>query len=219
MSFGAVRLAVYWEGERGGPAYLERAGDFWLAWSLAPSGRVVRKISVRAPNIAGPVRLCFGLVQVGYGTFSNRGILPICEDMVLTGGNRRPHEFLAVEWRGGYGPTELAEGSEASYRVGVRNLTKAWSGTVSVSYHWVRLDGLNGKYEGIRSPLPRGWEGERPVWIEARVLASVPPGLYGLLFDVVQEGSAWASNEGSAPMMVTVRVTPHERRPVRNDRY
>jgi hypothetical protein len=166
---------------------------------------VERSIFVTAPNVAGPLQLCLELVQTGYGLFSERGLAPKCADVTTSGASLRRGKQFAVEWTGGSGPQSLSSGSEGLYRVGARNIgERPWS-SAFVAYHWVQFDGHNGRYEGVRTPLPGPGKVEEPVWVAAKVIADIPPGTYGLQFDLVND-VAWASNEGSPPMVVLVRV-------------
>lgn len=215
MGIGAVRLAGYWTGRPDGPAYTWPLGDWWLSTWMPPGRSVERSISITAPNVAGPLQLCLELVQTGYGLFSERGRRPLCVDVTAADGPVRKGKRFAVEWTGGSGPQTLPSGSEGLYRVGARNIgERPWS-SAFVAYHWVQFDGHNGNYEGVRTPMPGSVEPGKPVWVDARVIADIPPGTYGLQFDLVND-VAWASNEGSPPMMVLVRVVgSNERTPSR----
>ncbi len=208
--FGAIRIAGSWQGTPDGVAYSFPLGDWWLSSSLPPGATVERSLFVTAPNVSGTLRLCLDLVQIGDGLLSRRGVPPLCRAVTIREGARRGASPFAVEWAGGLGPRRMVSGTEANYRVGVRNLSdRRWGPSVSVSYHWTRYDGHDAVYDGLRTPVrdePRDRDG--PAWVDARVRANVPPGLYALQFDLVDEGKAWASDAGSPAMMLLVTVLP-----------
>jgi hypothetical protein len=204
---GAVRLAGSWRGVPEGAPYSTPLGDWWLGMSLLAGESLERTVAVTAPNVSGAFQLCLELVQIGHGAFSDRGTPPLCRDVTISEGTRRPSSPLAVEWAGGFGPDRIVTGEEAVYRVRARNLSdRSWGPSVFVSYHWTRYDGPGGLFDGRRTPLPPNRAGEHPVWVDARVRANVPPGLYALHIDLVEEGRAWASDAGSPAMMLLVRI-------------
>jgi hypothetical protein len=209
---GAVRIASYWEGVPGGPPYSAAGSDSWLALALSPGNSTTRHFSVAAPNVAGRFRLCAELSQrglSGFDHFSERGVPPLCADVRVHEGRLRPDAEHAAEWSGGDGPRQVKAGGEARYRVGIRNLTRSpLSETLSVSYHWNQTDGLNALFEGARTSIPQRSGAGEPIWVDARVLANVPPGNYHLEFDLVEEDVSWFSHEGSPPLVLAVRVVP-----------
>lgn len=205
MGFGAVRLNAFWRSAADGPRHAFPPSDFWFAAHLGPGESTTRRVLIRAPNASGRFQLCVGLSQVFLGAFSGRGVPPLCSETEVHLGALASRGEDAVEWGGGSGPAELAEGESGTYHVSVRNLSeREWPDTVRVSYHWRQSDGPHTLFDGQRTPLPQRVAAGKTVWVDAAVLAEVPPGTYDLEFDLVTD--TWFSWIGSPPLVVEVRV-------------
>jgi 4-amino-4-deoxy-L-arabinose transferase-like glycosyltransferase len=107
------------------------------------------------------------------------------------------------------GPERLATGSVARFRVTLRNnLKRPLSTNVSLSYHWLREDGSVVLWDGERA-APIHWPvaGAQSV-VEIGVRANVPPGSYGLAFDLVDEGIVWLGAGGPRVRRIVVEPGP-----------
>lgn len=209
FGIGAVRVAAYWTGTDGGPPYRSPLLDSWLSLSLAPGSSTAASVLTRAPNVTDRMRLCVELLQLGFGPFSERGVAPLSREIRIQEAAGKTRAERAVEWSGVEGPRELRSGVEALYRVGFRNPSAAaWPRALAVAYHWRRVDGPEVVWDGERTQIPETASKGEALWLDTRVLASVPPGSYELAFDVVEEGVTWFSHEGSPPMVLAIRVGP-----------
>jgi hypothetical protein len=116
-------------------------------------------------------------------------------------------------WYGAaYEPLEtslrLAPLAETRTAVRVTNLGQhTWTrvGAFHLSHHWYTAQGLVTR-DGARTPLPRDVAPRETVLVDAVVVAPALPGEYTLLWDMVQEHTAWFSGQGVAPARVSVKV-------------
>jgi hypothetical protein len=93
-------------------------------------------------------------------------------------------------------------------RVALENAgAAAWRG-LNVSYHWLDERGNPIVWDGLRTEVAAA-PGER-VEAELRVRAPIPPGVYRLAFDLVDEGRFWLAELGNYAPEFAVDVTPRD---------
>jgi hypothetical protein len=98
-------------------------------------------------------------------------------------------------------------------RVEVENAGSiAWRDGIHVSYHWLDDRGNPIVWDGLRTPAPTLAPGARTT-VEASVRAPIPPGRYGLAFDLVAENRAWLSELGSRTLQLELDVAPRQGEP------
>ena len=78
---------------------------------------------------------------------------------------------------------------------------------VFLSYHWYDLkSGEIVIYDGIRSKLPESVKPKKEVIVETKIIAPSKPGDYLLMYDLVDEGVTWFTEEGVVPLIKPVKV-------------
>jgi len=78
---------------------------------------------------------------------------------------------------------------------------------VFLSYHWYDLKSDKVFiYDGIRTKLPESVKPNKELVLEARIIAPSEPGDYLLIYDLIDEGVTWFSEEGVVPLVKSVRV-------------
>lgn len=78
---------------------------------------------------------------------------------------------------------------------------------VFLSYHWYDLkSGEIVIYDGIRSKLSESVKPKKEVTVETKIIAPSKPGDYLLMYDLIDEGVAWFSEEGVVPLIKPVKV-------------
>jgi len=118
---------------------------------------------------------------------------------------------LAVRWH------DWALGSIHAGAVSIATLeienagTVAWTPEVRLAYHWLDERGNPLVWDGERSDVPLLAPRER-ARVEARVRGPIPPGRYGLSFDLVAELRAWFSELGGDDLRTVVDVAPRDDR-------
>jgi|SRR5579884_206051 len=114
---------------------------------------------------------------------------------------------LAVRWHG-WSLGDVHAGSLATARVELENAgTVRWRSGIFLSYHWLDERGNPLVWDGVRTHVPHLEPGERAA-VEAPVRAPIPPGRYGLAFDLVAEFRAWFSELGGDELQTSVEVLP-----------
>jgi len=112
-----------------------------------------------------------------------------------------------VTWLGIEGPHRMPSGETAQYRVRVRNdASEKWSPQMNISYRWVRRDGTVAVFDGLRTRVERPPAPGETLTAEVTVEANLPAGRYVLMIDVVEEGVAWFSDLGVAPLKYDVEI-------------
>jgi O-antigen biosynthesis protein len=96
-------------------------------------------------------------------------------------------------------------------RVVVRNIGAAtWPNQgkhpVNLSYHWFDPQGRTVDFEGLRALLPMSLRPGEAVELELQVEPPPSAGAYLLALDMVEEGVAWFSLQGVAPLTVPIEV-------------
>ena len=78
---------------------------------------------------------------------------------------------------------------------------------VFLSYHWYDLkSGEIVIYDGIRSKLPKSVKPKKEVTVETKIISPQKPGDYLLIYDLVDEGVTWFSEEEVVPLIKPVKV-------------
>ena len=78
---------------------------------------------------------------------------------------------------------------------------------VFLSYHWYDIDsGEVVIYDGIRSKLPKSVKPKKEVNVETKIISPPKPGNYILVYDLIDEGVEWFSEEGVVPLIKPVKV-------------
>jgi hypothetical protein len=107
----------------------------------------------------------------------------------------------------------LRAGALATALVEVENAgTATWRSAgeegIRLSYHWLDDRGNPIVWDGIRSSFERPVEPGEVVRVGIRVRAVMPPGIYGLALDLVDEGRLWLSELGNEPLVARCEVAP-----------
>jgi hypothetical protein len=110
-------------------------------------------------------------------------------------------------------PATIETGTVVQGRLTLENRSwRTWASAepapVLASYHWWRPDQVELERDGLRSPLPKPVAPGETVTLAFRVRAPERPGRYLLAVDVVEEGVAWFSDAGVAPLTMRVTVRP-----------
>lgn len=101
---------------------------------------------------------------------------------------------------------------EYNINLGLKNLgTVEWPNEsispVFLSYHWYDIDsGEVVIYDGIRSKLPKSVKQNKEVNVETKILTPSEPGNYLLMYDLIDEGVAWFSEEKVVPLIKPVKI-------------
>ena len=122
---------------------------------------------------------------------------------------------LAVRWHD-WTLEDVHAGAVSRARVEVENAgTVTWSSEIRLGYHWLDDRGNPLVWDGERTDVPHLAPGERAE-VEARVRGPIPPGRYGVAFDLVAELRAWFSELGGEELRTVVDVAPRDE-PTRAD--
>lgn len=105
------------------------------------------------------------------------------------------------------------EGEAVEVPLRIKNAGRAaWSSLdtppVFLSYHLLDGKGRTLRWDNPRIPLPRPVKPGETLSLLARVKSPLEQGRYRLEFDMVREGAAWFSSEGSKTLPVDLGVTP-----------
>src|SRR5437588_935699 len=114
---------------------------------------------------------------------------------------------LAVRWHD-WTLDVVRAGAVSIARVELENAgTVGWNDEIRLAYHWLDDRGNPLFWDGERTPLPHLAPGELTE-VRARVRGPIPPGRYGLAFDLVAEHRAWFSELGGEELRTMVEVAP-----------
>jgi SAM-dependent methyltransferase len=116
--------------------------------------------------------------------------------------------YVAVEL-----PATIEAGTVVHGRLTLENRSwRTWASVepapIQASYHWWRTDQVELARDGLRSPLPKPVAPGETVTLAFRVRAPERPGRYRLAVDLVEEGVAWFSDAGVAPLTLRLTVRP-----------
>lgn len=117
-----------------------------------------------------------------------------------------PSGPLAVRWLA-CSVGEVRAGTLGAARVELENAgLAAWRDRVNASYHWLDERGNPIVWDGLRTPveLPPGGRTE----LDLRLRGPIPPGVYRLAFDLVDEGRLWFAEVGNHAPELEVEVLP-----------
>jgi hypothetical protein len=126
-----------------------------------------------------------------------------------------PPEAFSARLTLGAPPAAVAPGARFTVGLAVENRSPvAWprtgwtsrGRTLSASYHWRTTSGVLAVHDGVRTPLRRALAPGESARILLAVDAPAQAGDYVLEADLVQEGTAWFSDHGSAVARAAVRV-------------
>jgi hypothetical protein len=117
---------------------------------------------------------------------------------------------LAVRWLARDAPPTRA-GARHTYRLRLENAGLSPWQDVKLAYHWLDDRGNAIVWDGLRSDLPRLEPGES-IAVDAPVRGPIPPGRYGLAFDLVLEHRYWFEELGNTPLRLDVSVGPRVER-------
>lgn len=118
---------------------------------------------------------------------------------------------LAVRWLA-HGVGVVKAGGLHHFPVAFENAGSAPWRDVKLSYHWLDPLGNPVVWDGLRTDLPVVEPGGQ-LEVEAAVRGPIPPGTYGLAFDLVLEHRYWLREIGNESLEVEARVRPRiERR-------
>lgn len=110
-----------------------------------------------------------------------------------------------------HGPLDLPPGATARFSLRVTNLSAlpwrdAAGRILNVGNHWLDAAGVIAQQDDVRVKLPTPLAPGAVATIDMTVTSPITPGLYGLQFDVVQEGVAWFAACGSEAGQVWLHV-------------
>lgn len=103
----------------------------------------------------------------------------------------------------------IAAGTTLTVPIGVTNTgTVGWpaNSDVKLSYHWYQGN-TPISIGGLRTPLPQSLVPGQNITVDAQLQAPPVPGSYTLRWDMIREGDAWFSLQGSATGNQLVEVT------------
>jgi hypothetical protein len=116
---------------------------------------------------------------------------------------------LAVRWHD-WALEDVHAGAVSIARVELENAgTVRWNREIRLAYHWLDDRGNPLVWDGERTPVPHLAPGERAE-VRAHVRGPIPPGRYGLAFDLVAEFRAWFSELGGAELRTVVDVAARD---------
>jgi hypothetical protein len=105
---------------------------------------------------------------------------------------------------------DVRAGAMSAARVELENAgTVTWNREIRLGYHWLDERGNALVWDGERTDVPLLAPGERAE-VRARVRGPIPPGRYGLAFDLVAELRAWFSELGGEELRAVVDVAPRD---------
>ncbi len=182
-----------------------------LPQDVPPGGRVkLTEVQTVAPDRPGNYVLVWDLVEEGITWFEDQDSPPLEKRIEVT---PPPYgvEWLAptmTDW-----PARVAPGQALKLRFRLRNTgAKTWTAfglrPVHLAYHWFTPGGqLAGDWNTFRASLPHDvGPGQEVVLPEVVIRAPSTSGDYMLRCDLVEEGVAWFSREGAAPLEVSIQV-------------
>ncbi len=166
-------------------------------------------VQVKAPSAAGAYCLQYDLVKEGVTWFSSQSASVLAENVTVS----VPQN--GVTWGGTNAPSSMAAGSTQSVNVTFTNAgSAAWTAgganPVHLSYHWRNgacPGATSAVWDGIRTSLAANVApGATVTNLAAQVKAPAAAGAYCLQFDLVKEGVAWFSTQGSPALSRTITV-------------
>ncbi len=210
-----VHLGYRWRTPTGEEVLVRESLRYELPQDV-PSGGQVKLTGVQtvAPEKPGNYVLVWDLVEEGITWFEDRDSPPLEKEIEVT---PPPYgvEWLAptmIDW-----PERVAPGQTLKLRFRLRNSgAKTWEAfglrPVHLAYHWFTPGGnLAGDWNTFRSSLPHDVEpGQEAILPEVVIRAPSTSGDYVLRCDLVEEGVAWFSKEGAAPLEVGIQVLEKE---------
>jgi hypothetical protein len=120
---------------------------------------------------------------------------------------------VSVDFKAAYavGTVPFTAGQTATVPVTITNTGKGVFPTtssypVNLGFHWYTSAGQPAVWDGTRTKLPADLQPGQSVTVNASVAAPSQGGLYGLRFDLVQEGVGWFSTKGVPPTNLSVNV-------------
>jgi hypothetical protein len=186
--FDATGRAVVWDGIRTPLAGI-RAGE--LRDVVA---------SVGGASAAGSYTLRWDVVKEGVAWFSGQGVqMPsaVVGVVVPSYGALYTPQVPAIA---------AAAGTGVTIPIAIMNTGSAtWdpAAQFALAYHITNASGTV-QWNGARTPLPAPVAPGQTVMINAQVTAPVQPGVYGVQFDLVQEGVTWFSGQSVPVAGVTL---------------
>jgi N-acetylmuramoyl-L-alanine amidase-like protein len=194
-----VNLSYHW---------YDAAGNV-VAWdglrtSLAGTARTqiaAINAQIAVPSTPGTYKLRYDIVQEGVTWFSGQGMqTPVKQVSVVV---------PALSALYSVPPTVSgALNSMVTVPITITNSgTTTWQpGAFNVAYHLFTQSGAIFVWDGVRTALPAAVAPGQPVTLNAIVKIPASPGAYVLRFDIVQEGVAWFSGQGSPMGSTTLQA-------------
>jgi hypothetical protein len=180
-----------------------------LPHDVAPGEEVqIAEARLYTPEMAGTYLLRWDLVKEGQFWFADQHAVTWQRQVAIESQPRRVLWIAPSTW-----PKRMAAGEirELTFRVrnnGSRTWAAAGKNPVHLAYNWFTPDGkLAGEWETFRAGLPLNVGPGQQVTITP-VYLKIPStmGNYVLRWDMVEEGVAWFSKDGSPPLEVNVKV-------------
>ena len=197
-----VHLGYHWA-DAGGTIVLWDGLRSSLAADVAPGASQTLQAQIQFPAAAGTYRLRWDLVQEGVAWFSSQNV-PTYDQTVTVGASAVQSYAASVDASGI--PTAMATRMTTTVAVQVTNGSAAtWGTNVNLSYHWLDAAGAAVVWDGARTSVAGLGAGQTTTAF-ARIVGPTNPGAYTLRFDLVQEGVAWFSGNGTAFPSVAERV-------------
>ncbi len=205
-----VRLGYRWFQLDGQTEVLVKEGfRTALPRDVAPGEEVhITDAKLYTPEMAGTYLLRWDLVKEGQFWFSDQRATPWQEQVVIESQPRRVLWIAPTTW-----PQKMVAGETRELTFRLRNNgSRAWAAAghnpVHLAYNWFTPDGhLAGDWDTFRASLPLNVNAGQQVTVTP-VYLKVPSttGDYILRWDLVEEGVAWFSKEGSPPLEVSIAV-------------
>ncbi|MDQ7030716.1 MAG: N-acetylmuramoyl-L-alanine amidase [Ardenticatenia bacterium] len=213
---GVVRLGYHWRTPDGQPV------DGWadvrtpLPRDVLPGQQVtLDSVQVAAPPQPGQYRLELNLVKEGVTWFDapldGAGRLMVTVEAPAPA--EAPEAQYRVEYRAHTVPSQMRAGQAYEVTITLRNTgtrpwRSRWPSPVHVAHHWIASDGhVAGWWDAFRTALPEDVAPGETVRVEGIVLrAPEQGGDYVVRWDLVEEGQAWFSDQGSPALEVPVTV-------------
>ncbi|MBC7233440.1 MAG: hypothetical protein H5T68_09415 [Chloroflexi bacterium] len=201
-----VRLSYHWLDSTGKTVIWDGLRTA-LPYDLRPGQQVELSARCKAPSAPGTYTLVWDMVEEGITWFEWRGS-PLLSLQV----NVQPRTYR-VTWLSFSMPvTMMPNETVTNTTITIRNdsnWTWPYTGTnrVRLSYHWLDSTGKTVSWDGLRTALPYDLRPGQQIELSARCKAPNTPGIYTLVWDMVEEGITWFEWRGSPILSVRIDVT------------